>query len=131
MLRADSSRWFAAPDFEVLSRDPTSDQPDAEPEKRKGSQSCKGLAYEIIEVIDVFPYVAGTNNLALGDPEKIGEGKNLGADVDDCMRRLAFSSGVSNSHGRVVTDEGDGISRGAESNTLDPAYNKHRLAVVS
>ena len=55
----------------------------------------------------------------------------MGADVDDCMRRLAFSSGVSNSHGRVVTDEGDGISRGAESNTLDPAYNKHRLAVVS
>ena len=66
-------------------------------------------------------YIAGTNNLAFSDPEEIGKGKDLGADVDDCMRRLAFSSRVSNSHGRVVTDEGDGISRRAEGNTLDPA----------
>jgi hypothetical protein len=114
----------------VLSREPTSDQPDAEPEKRKGSQSWKGSVNNI-KVKAVFSYIAGTDNLALRDPQKIGEGKDLGADVDDCMWRLAFSSGVSNSHGRVVTNKGNGITRGAEGNTLDPAYRNHRLAVGS
>lgn len=69
----------------------------------------------------VSSYITGTDNLAFSDPEEICKGKDLGADVDDCMRRLAFSSRVSNSHSRVVTDKGNGISGRAEGNTLDPA----------
>jgi len=79
------------------------------------------LAYNTSKTVVVSSYIAGTNNLALGDPEEVGKGKDLGADVDNCMRRLALSSRVSNSHSRVVTDKGNGISGGTEGNTLDPS----------
>jgi hypothetical protein len=91
---------------------------------RNGKVRSPGLrlAHNTIETIVVSSYISGTNNLALGNPKKIGEGEDLGADVDDCMRRLAFSSRVSDSHSRVMTDKGNGISRGTEGNTLDPPY---------
>jgi hypothetical protein len=93
---------------------------------RNGKVRSPGLrlAHNTIETIVVSSYISGTDNLALSNPEEISEGENLGADVDDCMRRLAFSSRVSDSHSRVVTDKGDGISRRAECNTLDPACRK-------
>lgn len=81
-----------------------------------------------METMVVSSYISGANNLALRNPEEIGEGKDLGANVDDCMRRLAFSSRVSDSHSRVMTDKGNGISRGTEGNTLDPTYRLYMLA---
>lgn len=55
-------------------------------------------------------YIAGANDFTLTDPKEVGKGEDLSADVDDSLRGLAFSSGISDGHGRVVADKGDGVS---------------------
>lgn len=122
MLRADSSRGPAWPPLAEASREPTRDQPEAEPLNRKGSQSwSECVSREMcLEEVDVA-YISCTNNLALGDPEKIGERQDLGADVEDGMGRLSFTGGVGDGDGRVMTDKGEGVSGGTEGDVLDPA----------
>lgn len=66
-------------------------------------------------------YVACADNLALSDPGKVCKRQSLGADADDGAGWLTLSSWVRYRDGRIHADKCECVSRGAESDTLDPA----------
>lgn len=65
-------------------------------------------------------YISGTNNLAFADPQKVGERKNLRADVEDCVRRLALPSRICNGDCGIMAGKGEGVAGGTKGDTLDP-----------
>lgn len=68
-----------------------------------------------------FAVVAGADDLALGDPEQVGEGQELRGDGDHGRWRLLWCRGVDYRNAAVVGCEGEGVARGREGDAVDPA----------
>lgn len=68
--------------------------------------------------------VASTDNLALADPEKVGEWKKLCGHCDDCLRRLLRRRWIHYCDAAVVGSEGKSIARWREGNAVDPASSR-------